>query len=484
MKFYEIIKNYKVDIIQSKETTIKHLSIDSRDIKENTMFFCIEGLTFDGHNYIDKVVKKGSNTIVVSKNLKFYPKDIAVVKVDNVREFMVHCASNFNNNSHQNVKMIGVTGTNGKTSIVHFLKSVLEKNSIITGSIGTVGFKVGDEIIDKSVKTSSSPDTIDLHEIINIMVKKGATHIAMEVTSHALALNKCYGINFEVGIFTNLTQDHLDFHKTMENYCDEKVKLMKKSNVSIINVDDKYANKFIENAKNKVVTYSIKNDSDFKASNIIFENNSITYNLKFNENIYNVYVPIPGEFTVYNTLATIAALVNLGLNIESIINTFKNISGVLGRMQRVENDKNKTIIIDYAHTPDALENVIKSTKNFSKGKVITVFGCGGNRDKTKRSTMGKISGQLSDFTIVTSDNPRNEDPKSIVLEIENGIKQVTKNYNVLVNRFDAIKKAIEIANEQDVVIIAGKGHENYQEICGVKHHFDDYEVAKEILESL
>ncbi|MGL4732030.1 MAG: UDP-N-acetylmuramoyl-L-alanyl-D-glutamate--2,6-diaminopimelate ligase, partial [Clostridium sp.] len=382
------------------------------------------------------------------------------------------------------LEVIGVTGTNGKTSITTFLKQILSKRAQ-TGLIGTININDGkNEIISKN----TTPESIDLQSYFNDMINNNCKYCAMEVSSHSLALNRVGSVNFSIGIFTNLTEDHLDFHKNLEDYRNAKEKLFHKTSIAnIINIDDEGGKVIFDNIKKlstPVYTYGINSDADFTASEIKLYPNGVSYKLKTLTYTDYIYVNIPGKFTVYNTLGVISACYILNIDIETIKDVLKNTPGVKGRFENIKNDEGLTVIVDYAHTPDALENVLNTSKEFVKGKIITVVGCGGDRDKTKRPIMGKIAQQKSDISIITSDNPRTESPSLIIKDMLKGIDMDNDNFMVIEDRKEAIYKAIELANVGDVVMIAGKGHENYQIVGTTKHHFDDKEIALEAIDVL
>jgi len=380
--------------------------------------------------------------------------------------------------------MIGVTGTNGKTTTALMIKTILEEEGKKVGLIGTIANYIGKESLETERTT---PESLELQKLFKEMVDKGCEYCVMEVSSHSLALDRVYGIEFEVGIFTNLTRDHLDFHKTFDNYFEAKYKLFQRSCIKIINVDDNYGKRALENLKKEnaknVYTYSIKEESAFKAYEEKCESKHIAFKLKINENEEEFIVGLPGEFNIYNSLGAIATTNKLGISLKSIKKGVEEIV-VPGRCEMVGKKYNLpyTIIIDYAHTPDGLDNILKTARGFTKNRLISVFGCGGDRDRVKRPQMGKIGSELCDIAIITSDNPRTENPLSIIAEVVAGIEK--DNYEVIENRKEAIKRAIEIAKAGDVIVIAGKGHETYQILNTGKIHFDEREVVDEILKDM
>ena len=481
MLLKDILKD--IDIINTKgnlDIEIDNIQYDSRKVGKNGLFICVKGFNVDGHKFIDKAIEQGAKAFLVEEEI--YIEGYTFVKVKNTREDMAKVADNFYNHPSQRFEVIGVTGTNGKTSITTFLNEILTSANNKVGLIGTIKISDGDNAIESN---STTPESRDLQEYFNKMIDNGCKYCAMEVSSHALALNRASETKFKVGVFTNLTPDHLDFHKDLEDYRSAKEKLFyMTTTANVINIDDNGGKKIYENIKGldtTCYTYGIDNEADFMAKDIKIEARGVSYKLITPTYEEKVFVPVPGKFTVYNTLAVIATCYSLGIDKDIIINGLKNTGGVAGRFETIVNDKGISVIVDYAHTPDALENVIKTAQEFAKNRIITVFGCGGDRDTTKRPMMGEIAQKYSDVCIITSDNPRTEDPELIIKDILNGLDQNKDNYKVIIDRREAIKEAIEMAQKDDVILIAGKGHENYQIIGKVKHHFDDKEIANEYL---
>ena len=481
MKLFDILKNVNYTITQGEDLDIDYISIDSRNIRANTLFICIRGMHVDGHNYIDSAYRDGACAIVVDRDVENIPSDITVIKVDKSRQALSYIAANFFNNPTERLILAGVTGTNGKTSTTYFVESILRENQVKTGVIGTIETRINNEIVNIDFATSTTPDSIELQKILLHMAKKDVESVVMEVSSHALELHKVDGLTFQVSIFTNLTQDHLDLHGTMENYKRAKSKLFSISKNSVINIDDEVGSFMIEQSMGKVLTYSIEKDSDIKATNIAYSSTGVSFDVHFEDDVHHFDIPIPGKFSVYNALGAIGSGIVLGVSFDVIKTALSKLKAVPGRIQSIKNNKNLTVIVDYAHTPDGLENIIGAVRDFTKGKIITVFGCGGDRDKTKRPIMGQIAGEMSNFCVITSDNPRTENPNAILDEVESGVKLKNTNYIKIVDRREAIKHAIDMATEIDAVIIAGKGHENYQIFAEKTIHFDDSEVASEIL---
>ncbi|MDU2162289.1 UDP-N-acetylmuramoyl-L-alanyl-D-glutamate--2,6-diaminopimelate ligase [Intestinibacter bartlettii] len=482
MELLKILKDVEILSVNGQvDIDIEDISYDSRKVKQNSMFLCIRGNTVDGHNYIDDAIQKGAIAILIDKKIS-YKKDITYIRVNNVKESMAIIGKNFFQNPCQKINLIGVTGTNGKTSTVSFIKQILGYDCKV-GSIGTIEIYDGKKTI---TSINTTPESLDIQKNLNEMIKNNCKYCVMEVSSHALVLNRIDNIDYEAAVFTNLTQDHLDFHKTLENYKNAKEKLFYKTkSINIFNIDDKVGEEFFNKSLNrdiKTYTYGVEKEADFKAANIKLYDDRTEYDLIIDKQKYKVSTPILGNFNVYNTLAAITTCILLGLSREDVIKRVQNLKSVSGRLDKVENDKNVNIIVDYAHTPDALLNILKSARLFTKNRIILVFGCGGNRDKAKRPIMGKIAQQNADISIITSDNPRFEKEMDIIEDILCGIDKTLDNYFVVQDREDSIKKAIELYEVGDLIIIAGKGHENYQIKGDKKYFFDDKLIAKKILD--
>lgn len=485
MNLADIIKNLKYIHISGKtDKHISDLSIDSRKVIKDSIFFCIKGFNVDGHKFANISIQNGATAIVCEDDLDIQDENITIIKVENTRKALADISLIFYDNPTSKINLIGVTGTNGKTSSTYFMESILNEVKNNVGVIGTIETRVFGEKLDFDFATSTTPDTIELNKLFNKMINMDVENVVMEVSSHALELEKVRGCKFKVGIFTNLTQDHLDLHESMEKYCLAKSKLFRMCEFGIINIDDEYSQKIIENSTCNIIKFSIEKESDLQAINIEYLMDKVNFDVKFKGETYKFELNVPGKFSVYNALGVIGASLSLGIPMKTIQQGIKNVQGVPGRIQNVPNDKGFNVIVDYAHTPDGLENIIKAVKEFTKGRIITVFGCGGDRDRKKRPIMAEISAKYSDYTIITSDNPRSENPESIIKEIELGIINITKEYETITSRKEAITKAIKIAKPLDSVIIAGKGHENYEIFADRTIHFDDTEEAKKALEEL
>ncbi|WP_075841519.1 UDP-N-acetylmuramoyl-L-alanyl-D-glutamate--2,6-diaminopimelate ligase [Clostridium perfringens] len=471
---YEVIKG-------NEESKVQNIRYDNRKIEQGDAFVCVKGFKVDGHSFIGDAIKKGANVLIVQEDVSVQ-EDITIIKVRDTRKALSIMSSNYFGNPKDKLKIIGITGTNGKTTSAFIIKSILEKAGFMTGLIGTIANYIGNKKVD-AVRTT--PESYELHELFKNMVDAGVEYCVMEVSSHSLELDRVYGIQFEEGIFTNLTRDHLDFHKTFENYYNAKFKLFERSNHSIINLDDPYGANIVKDieergVKTKVSTFSIEKESDFKAFEIKSHSNGSEFKVNL-EKVEEFYINIPGEYNIYNSLGCIICAHNLNIPMDKIKEGLSDVV-IPGRCELVAKEKNLpySIIIDYAHTPDGLENVLTTVKAFTKNRMISVFGCGGDRDKVKRPQMGKIGCELSDIVIITSDNPRSEEPMDIINDIVKPLNY--DNFVIEVNRKEAIRKAMNMALEGDVIVIAGKGHETYQILKDETIHFDEREVVYDILE--
>ncbi|MGL4655314.1 MAG: UDP-N-acetylmuramoyl-L-alanyl-D-glutamate--2,6-diaminopimelate ligase [Sarcina sp.] len=480
MLLKELLKNLDYKVIQGDDNIIiENVRYDNRKVSARDLFVAIKGFKVDGHSFIEDAKNKGAIAVVVSEDVVI--EGITVIKVEDTRKALAIISSNFFGNPKDKIKLLGVTGTNGKTTSAFIMKSILEKAGHKVGLIGTIANYIGDKKIETERTT---PESYELHELFNQMVNEGADYCIMEVSSHSLDLDRVYGLEFEVGIFTNLTRDHLDFHKTFENYYNAKFKLFERSKVSVINLDDEYGMQVSEDADKidtKKMTFSIKKDSEFKAFEIKMSENGSEFKLRLNDEIYNFMINIPGEYNIHNALGTILMAYALNVDINAIKEGISNIV-IPGRCEMVAKERNLgyNIIIDYAHTPDGLENILSTVQGFAKARIITVVGCGGDRDKVKRPQMGKIACDMSDIAIITSDNPRTEEPMSIIEDIIRPLDNT--NYEVIESRYDAIERAMSIAKDGDVILIAGKGHETYQILKDKTIDFDERKVVYEILD--
>ncbi len=465
-----------VDVIEIKGDSnpqITGVHYNSRTVTEGGLFVAIEGFVTDGHKYVASAVECGARAVVCTR---FTPDiDVIQIRVADTRKAEAVISANFFDNPSNKIRLIGVTGTNGKTTVTHLVKHILDFSGYKTGLIGTNRNIIGDKVLETGRTT---PDSFELQKLFYEMAKEKTDYVIMEVSSHALELKRVYGCTFEVGAFTNLTQDHLDFHETMDNYGRAKAKLFEISKKAVINTDDNYGSIMLKSFDGKAVTYGKNEECTLRAENIELKETGVRFSL--NGTSYSL--GIPGGFSVYNALCAIGICRELGLSDDDIAKALDTASGVKGRAEIVSTGgRDYTVMIDYAHTPDGVENILNTAKGFAKGRVVIVFGCGGDRDPVKRPIMGEIAGRLADFCVVTSDNPRTEDPMSIISMVEDGVKKSGGEYVVIEKRYDAIRYALENAQKDDVIILAGKGHETYQILGKETIHFDEREVIREIL---
>lgn len=465
------------------EIEILGITMDSRQVQTGDLYACVPGMNVDGHDFAAQALEKGAVALLVERLL---PLDVPQLQVTRVRDVMGQVAANLYDNPCSRLEMIGVTGTNGKTTITHLIEQIAMKQGKRVGLVGTLGARIAGREIPGSRTT---PEAIDLQKLFAEMVEEKVDLAVMEVSSHALDLGRVKGCEFDAGIFTNLTQDHLDYHKTMGEYLQAKTRLFKElkgskqPKIGIINGDDPTAKVFLEVSAAPTLTYGIQSENlDYRAENVQLSAEGIQMTVRFHGKSQDVHYATPGMFSVYNALAAFAWAVESGREPQRVAEALGQIHGVPGRFESVRRGQPFQVIVDYAHTPDGLDNVLKTAREFTKGRLITVFGCGGDRDKGKRPKMGEISAVHSDFVVVTSDNPRTEEPEQIIREILVGVSGVE--YTAMVNRREAIESACRIAKPGDTVLIAGKGHEDYQIIGKEVFPFDDREVAKEALRGL
>lgn len=457
------------------QAEIKMPVYDSRKVQPGDLFVCITGFQTDGHRYIPMALEKGAAALLVEHAVEDVPENITVIQTENNRQALAALSANFYDHPTEKIRVTGVTGTNGKTTITYLVRSVLERVGRKTGVIGTIENRIGDKVISTERTT---PESLELQALMEQMRQEDVTDVMMEVSSHSLDLHRVDGIAYDVAVFTNLTQDHLDYHKTMENYKIAKSMLFERSKKSVINIDDAAGDFMVEKSAGKVLTYAIDKEADLKAEDISVTAEGTAFTVVYEGKRYGVKLHTPGRFSVYNGLGAIGACLCLGVEMEDILAGLAENPGVAGRFQTVRSKKGCQAVVDYAHTPDGLENVLKTAKEFTKGKLIAVFGCGGDRDKTKRPIMGRIGGQYADYCIITSDNPRTEDPEQILREVEVGTQETGCAYEKQVDRRKAIVRAVELAQAGDVILIAGKGHETYQIFPDKTIHFDDVEEVR------
>jgi UDP-N-acetylmuramoyl-L-alanyl-D-glutamate--2,6-diaminopimelate ligase len=465
------------------DLAISKIEFDSRKVESNTAFVAIKGTLSDGHDYIEKAIALGANVIVCEQFPETIVQGITYVQVNDTNEALAYLSANFYDNPSEKIKLVGVTGTNGKTTIASLLYQLFKKAGYKVGLLSTVKIMVDTE---EFKATHTTPDSLTLNYYLDQMVQEGCEFCFMEVSSHGIHQKRTAALEFSGGIFTNLSHDHLDYHNTFAEYRDVKKAFfdyLPKSAFAITNSDDKNGAIMLQNTKAKKITYALKSYADYKAQ--ILENQLSGLLLKINDN--EVWVKLIGSFNAYNLLAIYAVAVELGIEQFEALRLLSELESVSGRFQFIVSDTKITAIVDYAHTPDALENVLQTIENIrtKNEQLITVVGCGGDRDKTKRPVMANIASTLSDKAIFTSDNPRTENPEIIIQEMEQGVEpQNFKKTISILDRKQAIKTACQLANPNDIILIAGKGHETYQEINGVKYDFDDLQIVTELLQQL
>ena len=464
-----------LDILESTadmNMEVREVQYDSRQVEKGDLFIAIPGAAADGHRFIPMALERGAACVLCQHAPE--GAGIPFVRVADSRRALAVVGANRFDHPARELTMIGVTGTSGKTTSTYLIKSILEqKAGARVGLIGTIQNMIGDRVLHTERTT---PESFELQRLLREMSDAGCSHVVMEVSSHALMLDRVYGIRFAVGIFTNLSQDHLDFHKTMDAYCEAKAELFRRCRLAVVNVDDSYSSRILAAAACPVLTTGVHRDAALRGENLELLAQGIRFTAVSGEERAAVSLPIPGKFTVYNALTVMGIAKQLGISLTDCAAALKTVSGVKGRVEVVPTPGMPySVLIDYAHTPDGLENVLSSVKDFCKGRVIAVFGCGGDRDPMKRPIMGHIGVKLSDFAVITSDNPRTEDPMAIIRDILTGVKQEDGEYIVIEDRRAAIRYAMDIGKKDDIIILAGKGHETYQDVGGRKRHLDERE---------
>ena len=477
MRLRELLEGMEV-ISQtiSPDTEITHVCVDSRATQKGSLFVAVPGNRCDGGHYARQAVDRGAVCVVCQSEL---PPDLPWVKVRDARLALSQLACRWYGHPSRQLTMLGVTGTNGKTTVTYLLRHILQRTGMKTGLIGTVQNIVGEQTLPAQRTT---PDALQIQQLLSAMTKNGCSHAVMEVSSHALDQHRAEGIDFAVGIFTNLTEDHLDYHGTMGCYCDAKAKLFQMSRMGVCNADDPWTERLLAGASCPSVYYGIHNPAEVWAEDIFLHSRSVDFTVCTARTRTPVHLGVPGRFSVYNALGTIAACGELGIPPEECAAALATFPGVAGRMEVVPTPgKPYTLLIDYAHTPDALENVLKTVRGFAQNRVIAVFGCGGDREREKRPLMGHIAGKLADLTIITSDNPRTEEPMAIIRDILPGIAGAEDKYIVEPDRRGAIALAMGRAAAGDVIVLCGKGHETYQEIGDKTIPMDEREIVRSLL---
>lgn len=468
------------EVIGSTGITISSICFDSRKASKDCLFVAVRGTQSDGHAYIESVIEKGAIAIVCEELPKQKSEAVTYIKVKNSAIALGFISSNFYDNPSQHLKLVGITGTNGKTTTATLLYRLFRNLNYSCGLLSTVENLINDKVVPA---THTTPDPVQLNALLKQMVDEGGTHCFMEVSSHAVAQHRISGLHFEGGVFTNITRDHLDYHKTFDEYIKAKkgfFDVLSNTAFVLVNIDDKNAGMMVQNTKAKVKTYSLKSMSDFKAR--VMENNFS--GLLLNIDGHDVYCKLIGSFNAYNLLAVYATAVSLGLDKLQVLTELSKLTPPEGRFEYIVSENHVTGIVDYAHTPDALQNVLKTINDIrtKNEKVITVVGCGGDRDAGKRPQMAAIACEYSDKVILTSDNPRSEEPEAIIEQMKKGVPaHHFKKAMAITDRKEAVKVAVNLAEEGDIILLAGKGHEKYQEIKGVKYPFDDKQVLEETL---
>jgi UDP-N-acetylmuramoyl-L-alanyl-D-glutamate--2,6-diaminopimelate ligase len=483
MKLNTLLKNVSTVVVSGKENpSVKGIAYDSRQVQQGYLFVAVSGHNTDGADYVAQALSNGASVVVSEHHLEL-GSDVAHVQVEDARLAMAEIATRFYGDLSSKLTVVGVTGTNGKTTTTYMIRDILKGVGRTTGLLGTVAYEVGNRAIPA---TRTTPEAPDIHSMFEQMMEAGCDSVVMEVSSHAISLKRVHGIDFDVRIFTNLTQDHLDYHNDMETYYNVKAELFRVEHPEhgrccVINIDDPWGQKLAEEkeADAQLITYGFDERAVVRATKA---------SLKANGTIFNVYTPwgagkvklqLLGRFNIHNALAAIAAGCACGIELKSIIRSLGELNAVPGRLEPVSTRKGRKVFVDYAHTDDAMKNVLTTLREICKGRLIIVFGCGGNRDHGKRAKMGRVAAELADYSIVTSDNPRDEEPAAIASEVIEGFDH-PKQYEVVLDRQSAILKGLQLCGRRDILLIAGKGHEAYQEIKGAVIPFDDRETVREL----
>ena len=479
MTLSELLEGLEVTETQGNiGVKISGIAFNSNEVKPGYVFVCIEGFKADGHDFAADALEKGAVAIVAQKKIQ----DVAatMVIVPNTRLALAKIAAIYYGHPYKEFTLMGVTGTNGKTTTTYLVKTILENCGQKVGLVGTNQNMIGDEIIPSHHTT---PDSLELMELFRKMADEKVDTVIMEVSSHSLALDRVAALRFEVSAFTNVTQEHLDFHETMENYINAKSMLFKKCRKAVLNSDDDAYEKIAGNCNCDIMNYGCENAADLKAMNVVYKSNGVEFDISYKGEKERVNLAIPGRFSVYNALTAAGCCLAAGQSLSQVVEGLGVARGIKGRIEVVETNTDYTVIIDYAHTPDGLLNILNTIRGFAKGRIVTLFGCGGDRDKTKRPKMGRIAGELSDFCVVTSDNPRTEDPRAIINDVLAGISETDCEYVVVENRFEAIEFALDNAKTDDIILLAGKGHETYQILKDRTIVFDEREIVQKLIDS-
>lgn len=483
MQLKELVKDLNIkEINGSLEVEVDSIAYDSRKTKQGSLFVCVEGTVVDGHKYINDAIENGTKAFLVQKHVDV-PEGITTIETDDTRFGLAAVSDAFFGHPSSKLNLIGITGTKGKTTTTYMVKAILEAAGHNMGLIGTVANLIGNQVLYTSRTT---PESYDLQSLFNDMIDNKVDSAVMEVSSQGLELHRVAKCDFDIGVFTNFSRDHIGpkEHATLEEYFNAKAKLFKMCNKAVINIDSEHGRKMAELAEGKVLTYGLSSKADIWASDVIKKTGHTFFKLNSPWGSIDIETDLQGEFNIYNALAAIGSCCLIpDITLEYVKKGLTKVT-VPGRMESVKTDGNYSVLIDYAHTPDSLEQVLKTVKEFAHGRVVSLFGCGGDRDKGKRPAMGEISGNIADFTIITSDNPRTENPEQIIEDIEAGIKNTNGKYIKITDRRQAIKFALENAQDGDIIILAGKGHETYQQFAEKTIHFDEREVVNELLVEL
>ena len=491
MQLHEIVRSIVLKKVYGDTgIEVTGVSSDSRQVQAGDLFVAFRGDHVDGHDYIEQAIARGAVAVLVEKKQEWDIPQVVVPSTRRIAPYVAHSILGFPASS---LSMVGVTGTNGKTTTTMLIEHILQKAGKETGLIGTIAQRTSKGELRSSVMTT--PESVELVKVIREMNDLGAKYVVMEVSSHALELHRVAGIPFRVAVFTNLTQDHLDFHPTMEAYGNAKGKLFSRLGnafmpqadgglqVAVVNADDEWSHRYASDTVQQVITYGIQKPADVQATEVQVKAEGVAFHLVSFAGVADIQLQMTGRFSVYNALAAIAASLALGIGLEETVAALEEVQGVPGRFERVNAGQDFSVIVDYSHTPDSLENALATIHEFCEGKIITVVGCGGDRDRKKRPLMAQIAASYSDFTVLTSDNPRTEDPEAIIDDMEAGLDESLRNkYTRLVRREEGIRYAIHQAKPGDVILIAGKGHETYQIIGTTKYDFDDRMVAARIIQ--
>ncbi len=485
MRVKEIIKSLDSSCLASirDDFEVRGITSNSKEVCDNFIFVAIEGTREDGHRFIEEAIGRGAKVVVVhgsrSSTVRS-PKEVSVIEAEDTRKTLADLAAKFYGNPSSQINIVGVTGTNGKTTVTYLIEALLKEAGFLPAVIGTVNYRFKDKIIPSK---NTTPGPVELQSMLADMIKDNISHAIMEVSSHALSQDRTRAIDFHSAIFTNLTQDHLDYHKTLEDYFQAKAKLFKDLHgaFAVINNDDRYGKRLKDLIRGpEIITYGIENNADIRACDIRMDISHTEFTLKVIKKEIKFKARLIGRHNIYNILASFAWAFKEGLDQEVVKSALEKFDFIPGRLQRISCQKDFSVFVDYAHTEDALTNVIKALRQIAGKRIIVVFGCGGERDKTKRPKMGYAASELADYVIITSDNPRSEDPEKIIEDIKKGIRK--NNYCIIPERKDAIRKSLVMALEGDIVLIAGKGHENCQILKNQTIHFDDREVIEECLQ--